>query len=350
MEISEIIVYLILAIVTGSIILFFVMDLESQDIYEANVNDDFSNKLSYTKKEFISNIPQFWEDCLLGEMNKTYTVHIKGHGNLSKSEIIKELKVQNIHSDLDRSDIVLTRIALPTVTRIMCTDGKIILTQKKTSVVLEQDNDYTDCYIDDNNELQCSKPKKDSQTRVVVGEYENGTLIGQQEIIIPAAGYFELPVEATYINSANPSQNYYKQDLKCGKETSKNRIVMEIDIPSYVPNEILDAELVLYKKAGNQEPIYLQAYPIDESWTLESATWNSWSTHGGSYATKTAETEYENESKAKLNITNQIQTWLLQPDLNNGLLLKTASETTNNHKIFFNQGTRGPRIAIWYRP
>ncbi|GIN41448.1 hypothetical protein J19TS1_43970 [Heyndrickxia oleronia] len=131
----------------------------------------------------------------------------------------------------------------------------------------------------------------------------------------------------------------------------------------------MKADLNLWMSAvSNDTPINISAYQLSKSWDENQASWNysktspltSWSVKGGDY-TSTVLSSMEVGNQIDLAYSQKwdipvglINKWVTNPTTNNGIILKSNSESTNTYKKFISSeypidGQYQPLLVITYK-
>jgi hypothetical protein len=137
MEAIEIAVYLVIAVIAGSLIYYFVGTAGFQDLSEGLRNEKKVEFRKVDTKGFIEETVFFWQSCGLGEVSKSTTLYVSGTGALNKTDLFDGVKKLNHCSTLQSSaygcgtkeDVVMGNFTLPHVIRLECnsTLQKLIL-------------------------------------------------------------------------------------------------------------------------------------------------------------------------------------------------------------------------------
>jgi len=340
-------VYLSVAVIVGSLILHFIINIDTEETYESFesvITEEHEIDFSYSKEEFIEAFYTFWQDCGYGEDDMSYRVYIRDGTRLTRSELTSHLEKINRGSELPRNSLLFLKTKLPILTEIQCFNGTISLGNNFSKVILYQDTSYISCFIDDEGYLQCDRPRgRIGTTTLTIGIYKGVELVDTEDIEITIAKYVEVNTEAIYITDSAPSTNFAGSDLITGG--GRSRVLLKGNLPAIDPNLFIRAEILLDQNGGTINGQQLVAYAVSEDWDAGSATWSSFSSAGGSYYAEDFGDTYLTNSNmtASIEVTELVRTWILNPQINYGTILIAASEISDNQKILSN-----PRLALWY--
>ncbi|MCF7862142.1 hypothetical protein K9M79_07940 [Candidatus Woesearchaeota archaeon] len=124
MESIEVSIYMVSAVIIGSLLLVFLTNIE----YDF---DDSSNKfINIEKEKFPQEVLNTWIECGMGEAHLNRTIYVKGNGNVNKSYVFKVLRgidfcnsLQSVDEgcgDYEHLDFT-SLISLPALIRMECT-------------------------------------------------------------------------------------------------------------------------------------------------------------------------------------------------------------------------------------
>jgi RHS repeat-associated protein len=175
----------------------------------------------------------------------------------------------------------------------------------------------------------------------------------------------------TTIRSANPTLTGGNEtDITVGLQKVDTyskvlRSLMKFDLES-IPrgSSILNADLNLWlSSVSNDTSIQVDAHDISKTWTESGATWDStgttaWTNKGGDFigtpvdSTSGIGPVVDLSLSMKWDLTKSVKKWHGTPTSNKGILLKSASETTNSYKKFYSSDSTSndyvPMLAITY--
>ncbi len=353
-------IYLVFAILVGSLMLNFVMTLQpdksTEDIRNI-IGQKETIEVQYTKDEFVRSFMDFWKDCAYGEEENTYTVFVRGDGNLTKSEIWDYVDATTEGYEIKKNDIVFQHEPLPLLTRVICHDSKIFLGENLSKTIIYQDSNYLDCDIDDYGFLQCKKPLWNiGKTYILIGTYNGTELIDTERVNITVANYLEVFGDSTYITPNAPGTNFGSaQEIKVSGGADQARALLYFNIPAIDDDKYLGAELKIYLKGGYSNGQHIVIKALQTASTESSATWSiPWTTAGGDmYDPIFAEANIFNNPDGEyvLELSDLVQSWMLNPTVNKGMIVVAQPETNDDLKEFYSDDGPNdfkPRIGIWY--
>jgi len=130
METVEIVMFIVIALIAGSLVLMFVINYDWEKTYEDTnklVNIDKELKYTVTKEQFINDVYLYWQDCAFGETQKSYSVYVKDGKELSKSEILEHIQKINKENELNFESLSMKSIMLPKVLTLKCAGGVLFI-------------------------------------------------------------------------------------------------------------------------------------------------------------------------------------------------------------------------------
>ena len=143
-----------------------------------------------------------------------------------------------------------------------------------------------------------------------------------------------------------------------------SRALLQFNVQNSIPQDVtvLDADLAAYLyRSASSSAVSVDAMQLSQAWTT-GATWNTydgthaWTTAGGTFATPAAWTDtsvgtasgYYHWSLAQL-----VQKWVYGTVANDGILLKTTSESTTNQLSFrsseYRDSAYWPYLKVTYQ-
>ncbi len=114
METVEIVVYIIVALIAGSMILYVLTTVRT----DRNLAGD--TQFSFTEEEFYPKLITLWKECGLGTRNATYRVHVKSGSNITKEEVLQYLRKYNQEDLLKEENLNMSDMDIPTIIQIRC--------------------------------------------------------------------------------------------------------------------------------------------------------------------------------------------------------------------------------------
>ena len=143
MEVIEIMIYIVIALIVGSMVLVFIRNIDYDRIQDdITLKDEEELKFEkVTKEEFIGKMLQFWDETGMCSINNNATFYVypeTGPNNINKTYIFDQIKELNFCATLQSSakdcgeneDIQgPISINLPKVIRLSCnpTNNELIL-------------------------------------------------------------------------------------------------------------------------------------------------------------------------------------------------------------------------------
>ncbi len=131
MQTIEIIVYLSIALIIGSLILVFLKDGGFSEFYDDLVKMH-TKEPGFKKVDtnaFVGEAASFWQDCGFGEINKSLALYIEGEGVFNRSMFFSTVSKINYCDTLQSASegcgngenvIFEGNITLPRVVRLEC--------------------------------------------------------------------------------------------------------------------------------------------------------------------------------------------------------------------------------------
>jgi hypothetical protein len=130
METVEIVMFIVIALIAGSLVLMFVINYDWEKTYEDTnklVNIDKELKYTVTKEQFIAEVYLYWQDCAFGETQTSYSVYVKDGKELSKAEILEHIQKINKENELNYQVLSMKSIMLPKVLTLKCAGGILFI-------------------------------------------------------------------------------------------------------------------------------------------------------------------------------------------------------------------------------
>ncbi|MBC7884781.1 MAG: DNRLRE domain-containing protein, partial [Saprospiraceae bacterium] len=180
------------------------------------------------------------------------------------------------------------------------------------------------------------------------------------------------PIDDNYLYQKDAGENYGLCDeLLVGSQSSteKSRGILKFNLSSLPAGvNITSANLIMTKTGGSNTVASFGVHRITQPWTeggggcggsITASSWNQrqsgtpWSSAGGDFnAAAESTTSVGNDAQYSWNIKNLVMGWQNGSITNNGVLIKMATEGSNNEKKFasFEDGdaTIKPVLAISY--
>lgn len=134
MEATEIIIYLVIALIIGSMVLLFIKGIDYKIIFN-EINDIFTDNkkesyLEVNKEKAVSELYDFWQRCDYGLVNSSMLLYINQEGIIDKSyifEIIKLLSfcetLQSFENECGKKEMIDMQpdvIQIPSVLKLKC--------------------------------------------------------------------------------------------------------------------------------------------------------------------------------------------------------------------------------------
>ncbi|MBW2990407.1 hypothetical protein KY348_01745 [Candidatus Woesearchaeota archaeon] len=131
METVEIVVYITIVLIIGVLIFIFIRTAGFEETYD-DIRGEKPEEGIYQKVDkvgFVSELISFWQNCGLGDIDKTMTVYVKDEGDLDKAFVFSTIKkinhcntLQSVSEDCGSKEQVVfnTPITLPHVIRLEC--------------------------------------------------------------------------------------------------------------------------------------------------------------------------------------------------------------------------------------
>ncbi|WP_040668658.1 DNRLRE domain-containing protein, partial [Nitrolancea hollandica] len=181
------------------------------------------------------------------------------------------------------------------------------------------------------------------------------------------------PITTCTLNSSNPSTSYCTSSAiavgRDGGTGSTGRSLLQFNVQGAVGDSqvrVLQAQMGLYgyQSASATSPAHVEIHRVTRAWT-SNASWNTydgthtWTTQGGDYDPSVAYSSDVNWQQAQAQWqwwfpTDLVQGWVDGSIANQGMLLKTSSETDSNRAIFTSvtstDTAHWPYLTVIYYP
>ncbi|MCB9362171.1 DNRLRE domain-containing protein [Candidatus Woesearchaeota archaeon] len=324
MRVIELSIYILTAVLVGSLLFHFTLyqtKVTSETVEE--LLDDDERPLAYTKVEMMAGFLGFWEGCASGLVNKTYALYLNGTGTLTKQELVDYLDGHELLTKLPRNNIVMTEQTLPKIVQVACQDGRIFLSDGIDLVVLKQDTRYVDCFVNDEDFLECGRPnEKVGYTNVTIGKFDGRNLIQTTQIQVHVVPSVQLQLEVARIDSAQVSTNLGNEAVM-PVGSSSPVLFQARGLPSIPADRLVQAELVLAPISGTSD---ITVHALRKEFLESTVTWDS---HNGAYFPGVVANENINSTEiSAINVTPAVQGWLSDPDMAHGFYVRFASPMT----------------------
>ncbi|MFH1510995.1 MAG: DNRLRE domain-containing protein, partial [Candidatus Woesearchaeota archaeon] len=346
MEAVEVVVYMLLAVMVGSLLLYFFVSMDAEQL-SSDVQKAFSGEqqiqFRYDREEFIQSVFALWNDCAMGETEKKYTVFIDGRGTISVDDVWNSIVKYNHARELPRDKLIFRRITLPSVIQVACNNNGLFIGNDYVIIISYQDTSFINCQVDEDDYLDCETPQgKTGITNIIVRAYNQTEMVAEAKIIVAITESLSFEAsKATYISSSYPNKNFDDDlFLYSGSSSGIRRILLEFGkLLGVDPAKVVGADLVLtqLKPTSGQlsENQQLQIYLSSTAWDPASVTWNSpWSRPGGDYpSTAFGQAVVTDNVQAgrvveqvRIPITELVRSWINIPGLSQQVIVKTADE------------------------
>ncbi|NJL43767.1 MAG: hypothetical protein HC945_00360 [Nitrosarchaeum sp.] len=132
METVELLVYLSIAVIAGTLIYGFLIDTDWQgasDSIEEGINpDDAAKTFTTDKRTFVTRIHEDWQACAYGRDPFTASYYIEEDGTITKEDVLLGVRKADKSSELREQDLNMDSIPIPKVILVECKDGSLIIT------------------------------------------------------------------------------------------------------------------------------------------------------------------------------------------------------------------------------
>jgi hypothetical protein len=144
MEAIEVTVFLVIAIVLGSLVIGFITDWDytktSESLKKLMSGEEKPQFDEVDAEGFVSQVIKIWDDCGYGELDASYTFYVKDSNRTSvdKAYLFSRLKKFNICESLQsfgngcgvREDVRMDTLSLPHLAIISCHASNSTMTIK----------------------------------------------------------------------------------------------------------------------------------------------------------------------------------------------------------------------------
>ncbi len=338
------------ALVVGSLMLHFVISSDIASV-EIPLGNEAEVQFQYTADEFIKGVYAMWTDCALGEEEATYRVSITGDGTITKSMILHYLKKNNLDSQLPAEKLIFKRVFAPALLEVKCKDDLLYVGRDYSIILHEQDNRYINCWIDDDDFLQCDTPSGlTGITHVILRVYQDFMLIEEIPITVYVTDRTMFNAQATYITSTTPDENHDgEQQLSIQSGTARTLLRFP-NLYGLDATKVASALLILTPEpgtSGQNVSVHMTSAP----WHATNTTWNyPWAQPGGDYLSTAAGSGVVTNGTLSIDITALTKLWIQNPDLDEAVLLKTADIPASTGDYSSDLGSAPPILAIYTTP
>lgn len=140
METVEIVVYLSVAVIVGSLMIAFIAGWDAKGTYEGFKDlfgqGDVADYEQIPVEQMARVALEVWDACGLGTTNFTKTIYVTGSGTYDKTDLFTTVKQYDLCRSLQSSDFscgtkedvqFISTLAIPTVVSVRCENGKLVI-------------------------------------------------------------------------------------------------------------------------------------------------------------------------------------------------------------------------------
>jgi hypothetical protein len=128
METIELIIYLGIAVIVGSLLVFFIGSAGFQDLYEGIRGEKAPEFRKVNQDEFVVEAAEFWQSCGLGTVQKNLTLYLDGQGTYNATVFFERAEKLNLCTTLQsaaqgcgtREQLVMPELTLPRIVNLKC--------------------------------------------------------------------------------------------------------------------------------------------------------------------------------------------------------------------------------------